>query len=81
MKTLEEFEFEITPDDIGEIISIIRIQHLKMHARPFADKLGVQEKLLLTTEEGRGPHGLMLLKKINETFRNIEISMSVKLKG
>jgi DNA-binding XRE family transcriptional regulator len=74
-----EYEVELTPSDIGEIVSVIRIQWLKMHSQPFAEKIGVSEKVLINVEDGKGPHGMLLLRKINKTFNRIEISLSVKL--
>ena len=53
---MEEYTLDYTPKDIGDIIEMIRIQHLKLHAEPFAKKIGFKEKALLTAEEGRGPH-------------------------
>jgi ribosome-binding protein aMBF1 (putative translation factor) len=65
---MEKYELDLTAGDIGEIIEIIRVQHLRLHAEPFANKIGMKEKVLLSIEEGRGPHGLLALKKMNETF-------------
>ncbi len=76
---MEEYSLDYNAKDIGEIIEIIRIQHLKLHAEPFANKIGIKEKALLTAEEGRGPHGMLILKKINEAFPNLSVSLSVKL--
>lgn len=76
---MEEYTLEYTPEDIGEIVEMIRIQHLKLHAEPFSIKIGMKEKALLTVEEGRGPHGMLTLKKINETFPNISVSLIVKI--
>jgi transcriptional regulator with XRE-family HTH domain len=77
---MEEYVLTMSAKDIGEAIMMIRIQHIKMHAEPFAKRLGVSEKLLLTTEEGRGPHGLLILKKINKVFHNVEIGINLTLK-
>tara|TARA_R110001592_G_scaffold85820_5_gene253469 strand:+ start:2433 stop:2666 length:234 start_codon:yes stop_codon:yes gene_type:complete len=76
---MEEYTLDYTPKDIGDIIEMIRIQHLKLHAEPFAKKIGFKEKALLTAEEGRGPHGMLVLKKINERFPNVKISLIVRL--
>ncbi len=76
---MEEYTLEYTPEDIGEIVEMIRIQYLKLHAEPFSKKIGMKEKALLTVEEGRGPHGMLTLKKINETFPNIKVSLIVKI--
>jgi hypothetical protein len=76
---MEEYTLEYTPEDIGEIVEMIRIQHVKLHAEPFSRKIGMKEKALLTVEEGRGPHGMLTLKKINESFPNINVSLIVKI--
>jgi ribosome-binding protein aMBF1 (putative translation factor) len=77
---MEKYNLDITASDIGEIVEMIRVQHLKMHTEPFARKIGVKETLLLTVEEGRGPHGVLLLKKINDAFPNIKVTLNVELK-
>jgi DNA-binding XRE family transcriptional regulator len=76
---MEEYILDYNAKDIGEIIEIIRIQHIKLHAEPFAQKIGVSEKALLTAEEGKGPHGMLILRKINETFPSLSVSLSVQL--
>lgn len=76
---MEKYTLEITPEDIGEMIEMIRVQHLKIHAEPFARKIGVKEKILLMTEEGKGPHGILLLKKINDSFNNVRIKLTVEI--
>ena len=76
---MEEYSLDYNAKDIGEIIEIIRIQHIKLHAEPFSKKIGVSEKALLTAEEGKGPHGMLILRKINETFPNLSVSLNVKL--
>jgi hypothetical protein len=77
---MEQYELELSPEDIGEIVSMIRIQHLRMHSAPFAEKISVKEKVLLNVEDGLGPHGILVLKKINQVFDNVEITINVKLK-
>jgi hypothetical protein len=77
---MEKYNLDITASDIGEIVEMIRVQYLKIHTEPFARKIGVKETLLLTVEEGRGPHGVLLLKKINDAFPNIKVTLNVELK-
>jgi len=76
---MDKYTLDITPQDIGEMIEMIRVQYLRIHAEPFAQKIGVKEKLLLTTEEGRGPHGILLLKKVNDTFKNVRVKLLVEI--
>ena len=76
---MEKYTLDITPQDIGEMIEMIRVQHLKIHAEPFAKKINVKERLLLTTEEGKGPHGILLLKKVNDTFNNVRVKLVVEI--
>jgi hypothetical protein len=73
------YELDLTPGDIGEIITIIRVQHFKIHVGPFAEALGVKEKVLLSAEEGLGPHGMLILKKINQLFPSVQVTINVKL--
>lgn len=74
---METYQVDATPEDIGEIVQMIRIQHLRMHVDPFADKIGVKPKVVIQVEEGRGPHGLLLLKKIAETFPSVKLTLEV----
>jgi hypothetical protein len=74
-----EYEVELTPEDIGEMITIIRVQHLRMHVQPFAKKIGLMEKVLLAVEDGNGPHGLLALKKIAAAFPSVKITVNVDL--
>jgi ribosome-binding protein aMBF1 (putative translation factor) len=69
----------LNSQDLGEIIEILRVQHFRMHAEPFAQKIGMKENVLLSIEEGRGPHGLLALKKINDTFHNVKVTFKVQI--
>lgn len=73
------YELDLSAGDIGEIITIIRVQYLKLHVGPFANALGLKEKVVLSAEEGLGPHGMLILKKINHLFPSIEVTINVKL--
>jgi hypothetical protein len=74
---METYQVDATPEDIGEIVQMIRIQHLRMHVDPFAEKIGVKPKVVIQVEEGRGPHGLLLLKKIADTFPSVKVTLDV----
>ena len=74
---METYQVDATPEDRGEIVQMIRIQHLRMHVDPFAEKIGVKSKVVIQVEEGRGPHGLLLLKKIAETFPSVKLALEV----
>lgn len=74
------YELDLTPEDIGDIVTIIRVQHLKLHVLPFAQAIGVKEKVVLAVEDGSGPLGMLVLKKINETFPSVDITFNVKTK-
>lgn len=76
---MAKYELDITAEDFGEIIEIIRVQHFRMHAEPFARKIGMKEKVLLSVEEGRGPHGFLTLKKINDAFPNVKVTFTVEV--
>jgi len=77
---MSAYELEMTSQDIGEIIEIIRIQHLKMNDGVFCEKVGISPKLLFTVEEGKGPHGMMVLKKIHKAFPHINVGISVEIR-
>lgn len=74
-----KYELTLSPDDIGEMITIIRVQILKKHTAPFAESLGIKEGVLLDAEDGKGPHGIKILKKIGDMYPNIEIELSVRI--
>jgi hypothetical protein len=76
---MEEYSLDLVPADIGEIVSIIRIQHLKMHSEPFAEKIGLSHKVLNSIEDGHSPHGMLALRKISKTFPNVKIKLNVTL--
>ncbi len=74
---MSDYHLEMTPEDIGEIIEIIRIQHLKMNDDTFCAKIGVKPGTLFQVEQGKSPHGMMMLKKIHKTFGHIKIGITV----
>jgi len=78
---MTEYELSLSPEDIGEILTIIRVQVLKIHVAPLAQQLGIKESVLLMMEDGKGPHGIKILKKISEIYPNIEVNLNVKIKG
>jgi hypothetical protein len=72
------YELEMTPQDVGEMVEMIRIQYLKMNDEVFCSKLKITPKLLFTVEEGKGPHGLMVLRKINKVFPHVKVGITVE---
>lgn len=81
MPSIQTYELTLSPEDIGEILTIIRVQVLKIHVAPLAQKLGIKERILLDAEDGKGPHGIKILKKISDIYPRIEIDLNVKIKG
>lgn len=73
------YEFEMTKEDIGEIVEMIRISYLRLNEDAFCKKVGVSNSLLFQVEQGRGAHGLMLMRKIHDTFPNVKVKMSVEI--
>ena len=76
---MDKYTLDLTTKDVGEIIEMIRVQYLKLHAEPFARDMGMKEKVILTVEEGRGPHGFAILKKMNQKYKNIKIYLTVEI--
>lgn len=76
---MEEYTLDLTAKDIGEMVEIIRIQHIKMHSEPFAKKIGISEKTLLNVEDGKSVHGVLVLKKINKAFKNVNVTLNIEL--
>lgn len=81
MSSTQQYELTMSPEDIGEMLTIIRVQVLKIHVAPLAQKLGIKERILMDAEDGKGPHGIKILKKISEIYPRIEIDLNVKIKG
>jgi hypothetical protein len=81
MSSVQTYELTLSPEDIGEILTIIRVQVLKMHVAPLSQKLGIKEGVLLDAEDGKGPHGIKILKKISELYPRIDVELTVKIKG
>ena len=81
MSSTQQDELTMSPEDIGEMLTIIRVQVLKIHVAPLAQKLGIKERILMDAEDGKGPHGIKILKKISEIYPRIEIDLNVKIKG
>tara|TARA_Y100000361_G_scaffold151637_1_gene169391 strand:- start:806 stop:1039 length:234 start_codon:yes stop_codon:yes gene_type:complete len=77
---MEEYEFDMSAEDIGEILTIIRVQYLRLHIEPLAKKLNVKPSVIELSEEGRGPHAMLVLKKLQENFKGISFSMKLQLK-
>ena len=76
---MESYLVDFDPEDIGEMIMMIRVQYLKLHVEPFAKRVGVKPSVIEQYEEGRGPHGLLILKKINEKFKQINCKIDVSM--
>jgi hypothetical protein len=75
---MDALEFDMVGEDIGDVIEIIRVQFLKMGEEEFCRRIGVSPALLFTVEQGKGPHGTMVLKKIQKEFHNINFKVSVE---
>jgi len=76
---MESYLVDFDPEDIGEMIMMIRVQYLKLHVEPFAKRVGVKASVIEQSEEGRGPHGLLILKKINKNFKQINCKIDVSM--
>lgn len=79
--TMMVYELTLSPEDIGEMLTIIRVQVLKIHAAPLAQKLGIKESVLINAEDGKGPHGIKILKKITDLYPRVEVDLKIKIKG
>jgi DNA-binding XRE family transcriptional regulator len=67
----------LTNEDAGEMIKIIRTTYLKINQDSLANKIGVKTSLIQMAENGRGAHVLTTLVKIIETF-NLESEVTIK---
>lgn len=77
---MEEYEVDITSQDFGELVEMIRVQYCKLHKEPFARMIGVGQPILEQVEEGKGINGLYILRRINELVPGVEITVNVRLK-
>jgi len=73
-----DFELDYTPEDIGEIIMLLRIKHYKMSIDEFCKKTGINNKTLPLVEEGRSAHVYTTFKKLIEDgyFKNVKLHLS-----
>jgi len=77
---MEEYEVDITNQDFGELVEMIRVQYCKLHKEPFAKSIGITQYMLDQVEEGKGREGLSILRRINDLIPGVEITLNVKLK-
>tara|TARA_R100001230_G_C5520355_1_gene57794 strand:+ start:228 stop:461 length:234 start_codon:yes stop_codon:yes gene_type:complete len=76
---MDIYDLDMSAEDIGEILTIIRVQYLRLHVEPLAKKIGVKPSIVHMTEEGKGPHGIMILKKISNKFPKVQLGLQVKI--
>lgn len=76
---MDKYTFDMTPEDMGEIIEMVRAQKLRMSTEAFCRELKISESLLFTVEQGKGPHGAMVLRKMHKAFPNINVGMSIEI--
>lgn len=76
---MEKYTFDMTPEDMGEVIEMVRVQKLKISTEAFCKAVDVSEKLLFTVEQGKGPHGAMVLRKMHKAFPNLQVGMSIEI--
>lgn len=78
---METYKLDVTSKDIGEIISIIRVQNFRLNLSGFAKHFGITERSLELIEDGRGNSGLALLKKIKEKYPHfLDLKLEVTIK-
>jgi hypothetical protein len=77
---MDIYKLDLNPQDIGEIITIIRVQKFHLNLNAFAKKFQVSERQLELIEDGRGAHGISLLRKIAEKYpKLLTINLEVRL--
>lgn len=78
---METYKLDLNSKDIGEIITIIRVQRFKLNLEAFAKHFKITERSLELIEDGRGNSGVSLLKKIKEKYpKFLDLKLEVKLK-
>jgi hypothetical protein len=77
---MEEYEVDITNQDFGELVEMIRVQHCKLHKEPFARSIGITQRILDEVEEGKGKNAIHIIRRINELIPGVEITLNVRLK-
>jgi hypothetical protein len=74
------YKLDLTTSDIGEIITIIRVQKFRLNLDGFAKKFGVAAHQLQLIEDGRSAHGISLLKKVASKYpKHIKINLEVTI--
>lgn len=75
-----KYELDLNKTDVGEIIEIIRVQHIRLTDEAFAKFIGVSPKILMDAENGKGSSGINILQKIQDRFKNVTVSIVVDIK-
>lgn len=59
-------ELDYSPEDMGEVIEIIRVQHCRQSIDGFAARLGFKKTIIENACEGKGAHISKVFRKCIE---------------
>ena len=64
----EDFWAEADIDEMGDVIRLIRVEHLNLTVDDFSRRINAKPNTVEAVEAGTSAHGLSILKKTCETF-------------
>ena len=77
---METYKLDLTPQDIGELVQLLRIKRFQKNVEAFAKLFGHTEKHIEDIEDGRNTHGLVLLKKIKAKYpKFLDLKLEVRV--
>lgn len=74
-----KYDLDFSKEDMGEIISIVRVQHYRQTVEGFANRLGFSPKIIEISEEGKGAHVTKVFFKMMELgmIKNVTLSLEI----
>jgi hypothetical protein len=77
---MDTYKLDLTPQDIGELVQILRIKRFQKNIEAFGQIFGHTEKYIEDIEDGKSQHGLSLLKKIKAKYpKFIDLKLEVSV--
>ena len=77
---METYKLDLTPQDIGELVQLLRVKRFQKNIESFAKLFEYTVKQIEDIEDGRSPHGLSLLKKIKAKYpKFLDLKLEVKV--
>jgi transcriptional regulator with XRE-family HTH domain len=77
---METFILDLSNADVGEIITIIRVQRFRLSLDAFAKKFNMTSSQLELIEDGKSHHGISLLKRLAAKYpKQMKVNLTVQV--